>query len=158
MWLYSTGYHTLHGIITHPMMVFIAWGHRLSTIIASENEGLSHVEYGDLLNKAICIIIFKTIALWWDHQSAIMTIIVFWWQITRLLIGWTVANMIITHQWQQQQFNTTRRKTHCDSVLLRFAATNRMCSEILSQCVSSLLLPLATIHLIYDTCRWLHLL
>ena len=38
MWLYSTGHHTLHGIITHPRMSFIARGHRPSAIIASEGE------------------------------------------------------------------------------------------------------------------------
>ena len=36
---------------------------RLSILIVSEDEESSYVEYGDLLNKAICIIILKTIAL-----------------------------------------------------------------------------------------------
>ena len=36
MWLYSTGDHTLHRIITHPRMLFIARGRRPSVIIASE--------------------------------------------------------------------------------------------------------------------------
>ena len=36
MWLYSTGDHTLHGIITHPRMLFIARGRRPCVIIASE--------------------------------------------------------------------------------------------------------------------------
>ena len=36
MWLYSIGNHTLHGIITHPRMLFIARGRRPSVIIASE--------------------------------------------------------------------------------------------------------------------------
>ena len=52
MWLYSIGHHTLHGIITHTRMLFIARGRRPSAIIESEDEESSHVEYGDLWNKA----------------------------------------------------------------------------------------------------------
>ena len=38
MRLYSTGQHTLHGIIIHPRILFNARGLRPSAIIASEDE------------------------------------------------------------------------------------------------------------------------
>ena len=42
MWLYSTGDHTLHGILTHQKMLFIARGRRPS-VIASVSEFIASV-------------------------------------------------------------------------------------------------------------------